>query len=247
MRHVAVTGDVVAGHHGERGHAPLAASGQALHHESEDRCRRRGSGTIGHDVRVVGVELAGGRREVVTALGDCQGHDAHGRVGELLENGLRIVGGIEVLDDRADHRRLHRTVGMLEGQGVQTVLWHKRIPHPRVGGPHADTADSPRRIGREQLVDVEGLVRAMEAADPEVHDARGDRRAVVARCRHVTQRTQGVGVEWESVGEGAHERSFRVDSGPPRVAHLETWGWTTALIIPGMRSESSASAISSSP
>ena len=48
-------------------------------------------------------------------------------------------------------------------------------------------------------------------------------------------------VETSVIGESAHERSFRVGSVRAPVRHRETCGWTMALIIPGTRSEFSAS------
>ena len=71
---------------------------------------------------VAGVELAGHLVDEVAALGDGQRHDAGARVGQPVDDGLRVVGREEQLDDAADDPRLAVAVGVLDDEGVEPVL-----------------------------------------------------------------------------------------------------------------------------
>ncbi|CAM3697551.1 hypothetical protein TSOC111612_09585 [Tsukamurella ocularis] len=240
LRDVPVALDVVARHDREGGDAAVAPPAQGLGDVPEDGARRRPLLQIVPDVRVLGVELAGGRGEVVAAFRDGEGDDAGLRRREPLDHGLGIVGAVQVVDDRPDDGGLHGPVGMLEGERVEPALRDEGVAHRRVGGPQPDAADAPARrvrAGREQPVDVDGLVGAMEAADAEVDDPGPHRGAVVVR--HGCARDRGQGGRGQ-VDRCVHHSSSAWGSVPARP------GWTTALMLPGSRSALSAASARSS-
>jgi hypothetical protein len=131
-----------------------------------------------HDVAVLRIELARDVRDVVAALGDGEGHDPRRLGGHPLDRRLRVVRGEQVVGDRADHAAVVALRAALD-QRVQPVLGAERVAHPPVGGQHAEAADPPfARSRRQQAVVEHRLVRAVERADADVHDARHDVRAV---------------------------------------------------------------------
>ena len=162
------------------------------------------------DVLVAVVELAGHRVHAVAALGDGQRHDPGARVGHPRDHGLRVVRGEQVVGDRADHPRLQLAVRVLDHERVEAVLGLHHLVHPPVERQHADPADRPvqRLPGVHQGVEVHRLVRPVEPADPEVHDARAQGRAVVARGGDV-QCGQGLGVEPRHAADPPYERLGR--------------------------------------
>ena len=106
--------------------------------------------------------------------------------------------------------------GFISDQRVEAVLGGHDVGHLAVAGQHADAADAPLLgLARlEQPVDVHRLVRAVEAADAEMHYADADLAAVVGRLRD------------RDLGQG-------------RVVELHDT-ITTVLTLPGARSESGA-------
>ena len=147
--------------------------------------RHRARHQIGLHRRIVGVELAGDRVEVVAALGDRQRDDPGGRVGHLLDHRLRVVRREQVLA-RSSRSPAAPSV---PSASLSTSVYRQSCAsmtslHPGVERHHADPADPPvQRLALvHQPVQVHRLVGSVEAADPEVHDAGGDRRAVVARA-----------------------------------------------------------------
>jgi hypothetical protein len=110
----------------------------------------------------------------------------------MVSDTMRVVGAaISSIDDRADHPRVARAVGVFEDQRVQAVLGAQNVSHSAVGRHHPDPADAPfpRRTALEQSVDVHRLVGPMKPTDAEMRDADPDAAAVIARCRdrHPTQ------------------------------------------------------------
>jgi hypothetical protein len=184
-RERAVALQVVARHDRERRHAALAPAAQRRGDQAERRPRRRARLEVGGHV-ADRVELAAHGVDAVAALGHGQRHDPRLRHGEPLDHRLGVVRGEQVLGDRADHPRLVGAVGVLDHQRVEAVLRVERLLHAPVGRHHADAADAPveRFAVVHQAVVVGRLMRPVEAADAEVHDAGGDARAVVRRPRH---------------------------------------------------------------
>ncbi len=201
---VSVPFDVVARHDRERREPAVLATGQGLADESEGGARHGARRQIGPYGGVLGVELAGGGREVVAALGHGERDDAGVGVRELLDHRLGIVRREEVLGDGSDDRGVPRAVGVPERQGVEAVLSVHDVLHATITRQHAHAADSPARRGvdvaAQQPIHVHRLVGAVEPADTEVHDAGGDRGPVVSR--HVDV----VGKSVEGGGGQLHER-----------------------------------------
>src|SRR5699024_9236779 len=115
---VSVALGVVAAHHGERGRAAFATAAQRLDHVAEVSAGGGSGFEIGAHGGVVEVELAGDLVDVVSALGDGQGDDADGRVAHALQGRFGVVGGVEVVHDRADHARFELPVGVFDREGV---------------------------------------------------------------------------------------------------------------------------------
>ena len=153
---LAVALDVVARHDRRRCDPAVAASREGLGDQTEH-------------AHVAGLDAL----DVVAALGDGQRDDAGGRCGQQLDHRLGVVGRISVVDDRPDHPRVSGAVGILQDQGVQPVLGVEDVLHLAIGRHDADPADAPLACDAllQQLVDVHRLMSAMEAADPEMHDA----------------------------------------------------------------------------
>jgi hypothetical protein len=174
---------VVAGHDRERRHTVLAAAAQRLGDQAERGPGRRARFEVGAHVRAGQVEVAGGVVDVVAALGNGQRHDPDVLGRHLPEDRFRVVRRIEIGHDRADHPGLVDAVWMLDDQRVQAVLRVQHLLHAAVGGHHPDAADTPVQRGAlvHQQVEVHGLVRAVEAADADMHDAGRDQAAVVGR------------------------------------------------------------------
>lgn len=185
---VTVALDVVAAHHRERGDALLLAGDDGGGDEAEE-----GDETgevvlldgldVGGDLRVIELEIAGDVVEVVATFGDSQGNDADGSVGQHRNGVGRIVGGEDIVDDRADDPGVFRTVGGLFRQRVEAILGLERVAHADVAGHDAHADDAPIEVLTpvHELVEVAGLVGAVEAADTEVDDTGGDGAAVVGR------------------------------------------------------------------
>src|SRR5690348_12912735 len=100
---MAVALDVVAGHDAERGHAASSPAGERLDDEPEYGSRRFGMGEVVGDAGTAWIEFAGDPVYVVTRLGHRHAHDLGVGSGHRVEHFVRYVGGVEVLDDRADH------------------------------------------------------------------------------------------------------------------------------------------------
>lgn len=185
---VTVALDVVAAHHCKRGDALLLAGDDGGGDEAEE-----GDETgevvlldgldVGGNLRVIELELAGDVVEVVATFGDGQGNDVDGRAGKHRNGVGRIVGSEDVVDDRADDAGVFRTVGELFRQRVEPVLGNQGVAHADVAGHNAHADDAPVEVLPlvHQLVEVTGLVRAVEAADAEVDDGGDDGAAVVGR------------------------------------------------------------------
>ena len=135
--------DVVAGDDGERGDPPLPATSQRLGEEAERGSRHGPRRQVGLDPLVVGLEATRDRVEVITAFGDRHADDPDARVSEPFDDRDRVVGGEEIVDDRADDAWFEGPVRMLHHERVQVVLGGERLRHGPVRGQDADAADRP--------------------------------------------------------------------------------------------------------
>ncbi len=176
-----VAGDVVAGHDGERHDAIVAAPHQPGKDEAEHGLRRRSRLRVGNDVGVGRIEHARSRIDEIAAFGDGQRDDADRRVGKPFDDRRRIAGHQEI-DHGTGDAGAHMA-GILLDHGGQPVLLGKLAATDLLGLEDAGADQRPvvadARI--EQIVEIDGLVRAMEIADAEMHDAGLERRAIVFR------------------------------------------------------------------
>ena len=140
------------------------------------------AGNVGDNVRVVDLELEAILIVVVAALGDGQGHNLGVLVGHLVNDLGRVIGGENERVDAANDARIAALARPLE-DGVEVILAPQSIADANVHGLQADTADAPfvGPVLAHQVVHVDGEVRAVEAADPDVDDALLDICAVKAR------------------------------------------------------------------
>ena len=99
LGHMAVAGDVVAGHHGEGRNARRAAALEARRDQAEGGLRRRRRARVVDDVGVGRIEALGRGRDVVAALGHGQRHDPDLGPRERAEHRLDVE-----RRDEVDHR-----------------------------------------------------------------------------------------------------------------------------------------------
>jgi len=130
------------------------------------------------DVRMREVEAPGRRVVAVALLGHRERHDVHARVGHPAHERARIGRGEHRLAHRS-HDARRRAGRVLQEQRVEAILRGER--RDRARRLHRDAADAPARIAGQEVVGVDGPVRAVERAQAQVHDAHADRRGVVAR------------------------------------------------------------------
>jgi len=147
------------------------------------------------------------RRKAVALLGDRDGHDTRRGCAQPLQDLLGILRCDQDLAQSADD--LVGNLGIERYQGIQTVLGGQSVAD--IGAAQRDRADSPLRVMSEQIFNEPCLVRAMECAGSEVHDARGEAATVVARTLHL---------RGEAGQNGLRER----------VCHISGWAVETGVI-----------------
>jgi hypothetical protein len=117
---MAVVGDVIARHHGERLHAGCAAFLQAGKDEAEDGLRLVRIGGVRDDIGMLRIELLRGGVDEIAALGDRRRDDLRRRVGKLVDN-LGGVARLDEVDHRAGDAGFH-DVRVLLDDGRQPIL-----------------------------------------------------------------------------------------------------------------------------
>ena len=219
-RDMAVMGNVVAGHHREGDALLVAPAHQSGEDQAEDGLRRRHVPRVGDDVGMRRVESSGRRVDEIAALGDGHRDDADPRVGELVDDGLRVAGRQEV-DHHAGDARLP-VAGVLLDHGGQPVLRLEPGAAGLLALEHTGADQRPvMPLARvEQVVEIDRLVRAVEIADAEMHDARFQRSAVIGwpadSVGQVEERFERQGYGHVSSNQSA------VPSAPKRCSLLES-------------------------
>ncbi len=201
-RGLAVAHDVVAAEDREAAEAEVASSPQRSGESHEGR--RQGIGRRGQ-------EGARGLVHRIAALGDGERDDAGLRPCHPLHERFDVRAGQDVVDDRADDTDVRAPL-VPGDQGVEAVLRVQRIRHGRVAGEDARSGDRP--VGDalpKEVVEVDGLVSAMEAADTDVDDASTEGAPVVARDDDArVERPEGLrrqvdGASWDALaGHAPH-------------------------------------------
>ncbi len=116
--------------------------------------------------------------ETVTLLCDGKGCQPYRWIGQSREHHGLFRGRVQQLADRADHT--HRVALTQQRQREQMMLWRQRIAHFRAVQGY--TANGPVRISSQQIVQIRCLMRAVEGARSEVHDADTCARRIVGRA-----------------------------------------------------------------
>ena len=183
-QHRAVALQVVAALAGERSDAPIAPKPERRQHCAERGARAIRVAGIVPDVRMLRVQTLRHGVDVVTALGDGQRDDPDCGIGHPAhESGMPFLDR-HVVDHRADD--LRRRAGRVElDQRRQAVLAQELLALRGVVRANAGADDCPVVVEPEleQPVQVPGLVRAVEVAEPDMDDAGGQRGAVISRPR----------------------------------------------------------------
>ncbi len=160
---------------------------------------------IADDLRMAEVEPTGRGLVAIALFGDRERHDPRlARRKSLPDPGvLRFLKQhfAHAADDTPPHAR-----GALLDRGVQAILWRQPIAHVRRAQAH--TANAPVATGvRDGVVGVDRLMRAMERADAEMDDARGERVDRIPRSRDAGRQAR------ERMGiEPIHAKAPRPDS-----------------------------------
>ncbi len=190
---MAVVGDVVARHHGERHDAVLAAAQQAGEDETEHGLRTADVCGVGDDRRMRRVEFSGRGIDEIAALGDGQRDDADRRIRQSFDDRLRVAGHQEVGHATGDPGA-HMAGILLDHRG-QPILFLQLPAACLLAVEHARADDRPimSEASIEQIVEINGLVRAVKIADAEMHDAGLERRAVVMRAGDIWRQLVEVG------------------------------------------------------
>ena len=173
-RDVSVPWDIVARHDGERREASLASALEAGDDQPKYGLRRIDVSRVENDVRMRGIESLGGGGDVIAALRDRQRNDADLRPGESVQSCRGIAWGDEV-DHRTDHASLGRVRFLLDDRR-QPILLAELLPDQRIGGADACADHRPIVAGTtvEEIVEIDGLMRAMKIADAKMKDARAE-------------------------------------------------------------------------
>ena len=171
---------VVAAEHGERPHAPHAPRAQRRDEHRDGRNRRLRALAVRDDVRMCQVQGSGRGIVAVALLGHRERDDLRGRRAEALEHCAHVAARGQHRVDRGDHAILG-ALGRARVDGEQPVL-RIELLRDRVAAQR-DARDPPVAAPlREHGVRVDGLMRAMERAGAEVHDADAVSARIVGRA-----------------------------------------------------------------
>ena len=154
------------------------------------------------------VEGLGRGVDVVPALGHRQRDDPNRGIGHPADEGGVPLLDRHVVDHRAGH--LCRRAGRIElDQRRQAVLPQELVALRRIvrTDPGADDRPVVVEAELEQPVQVPGLVRAVEVAEPDMDDSGGQGRAVIGRPRDRLRQVAQRGVR-----ESDHGYDFRLHS-----------------------------------
>nr|WP_262983389.1 hypothetical protein [Arthrobacter sp. NamB2] len=154
---------------------------------------------VRHDVVVVREELTRRLVDVVARGRDGQRDESRALVGQGVEHGFRVLGSVEVADHGADDPGGVVLAALDDGEEIGLRI--EDVLH--LAAMHTDADDTPVHADApaRQFVEVHGLVRPVESADPEMHDARSQFRRVVGGQlnRSVARAVLGPG---DHIGQG---------------------------------------------
>lgn len=159
------------------------------------------------DVLVVSLELPGHGIHVVAGTGNCQGHEPGALARERGEDGLGVLGRVQVVDHGADDARGVLLRAPLD-DGVEVVLPLEHVLHLPAVQADSDHAPVHGESPTGQLVEIDTLVGTVESADPEVDDTVAQVRGVVRGELHRQVGGVVLGV-LEDSGQGCGHRAVR--------------------------------------
>ena len=134
-------------------------------------------------IRMLSVQLAGCRFNVVTTLRNRQRNDPRIGRGHLLDQLLRIIRGEQKIANRTyDASRVACDAPF--DKGVKTILRQHDVPDARIMLEQSHSAISPLGVLTlgEQIIRIERLMSTMKTAHPHVHDGLADFLPIVVRC-----------------------------------------------------------------
>ena len=181
MQRPAVGRKVVAGQDCERFCTGRPPARQRFDQETMRCLWPRRVGEVGDDAGMVLIEPAR-RAAQIGFFRNRQRDDADVGIGQRVEQSRWIARRDEDRSDRAYDTQLLAVTAAL-GERVETVRRLQRIMGR--GALQRGADDAPVRFaGGEAAVDIGRLVRAVEGANAEMHDAGRYRGAVIGWCRH---------------------------------------------------------------
>ena len=190
---------------------PRGPSGrQGRDHRTKGGTRRIGMCRVVANAVMRRVKAPRGRVDIVATFRHRQRHDANGRVAHCGNQG-----GVARLDRQiGDHRSDHLDRGACRvklDQRRQTILRQQTVPHGRIVGAHPCADDRPilRGAGLHQPVQIPCLMRPVEVAQPDMHDAGTQLCAIIVRsrnrCRQIIQRCVGQRDRCSVSGQVVHQ------------------------------------------
>jgi hypothetical protein len=171
-----------------------AARRERRDEQSGDAARRLRLLQIVDDVGMARIEAARRGLVAVALLGHRQRDDPRLARGEPLPDALAVFAGEEHLANAADDAPANSVRALLDRR-VQALLRHEAVAD--AGCAQADATDAERAARvRDRVVGEDRLVRAMERADAEMHDADAEPGRRVGRpCDAGRQMAETVEVE----------------------------------------------------
>ena len=147
---------------------------------------------IGGQLRIAFVERASRRVELISLLGHGQGDDMRFRRRQRRQQRIGLFRRDDHLLHRADHLR---AIGhaIAHQHRVEPILRRHLVAHAGRSQRRGD--DAPAQVARiQRLLEHHRLMRPVEGADAQMHDAAAHRPAVIARPRDIgRQRRQRCG------------------------------------------------------
>ena len=220
-QHRAVALEVVAALPGERPDAPVAPAPERRHHRAERGAGAVRVGGVVPDIGMRRVEALGRGLDVVPALRHRQRDDTDRGIGHRTNEGGISLLDRHIVDHRAGH--LRRYAGRVElDQRRQAVLPQELRALRRIVGTHPGADDRPVAVEAtlEQPVQVPGLVRAVEVAEPDMDDPRSQGRAVIARPRNRLRQVVEGGVRKSDHGHARGRPTVTISSAARRRRHI---------------------------
>ena len=142
FHHVAVVGNIVAGEHGKRRQATLAAAMKRFDQNTRCGMRFRRMLEIVQDAAVLHIQFSRRRIDAVAFFGNGEGDNCHLWFAELLNNGCqRVEFGVKALFYRTDNNGLI-AFGTFLQHGKQMIL-RPELAHKDIAAKEANLTNSP--------------------------------------------------------------------------------------------------------